>query len=134
MEGGGKIYEEDRGSNGEERSANMGIRGRKEGGEGDPFYLRVLEKLWESRAAKKGFCWRLFFLLRGYKSLGLVLGLGSGVQRGTFGAGWSARPRQLAGWQDWFGLVEFQNLGRTFGCRKKARKNGKRRQQQRWIY
>ena len=33
----------------------MGIRGRKEGGEGDPFYLRILEKFWESRAAKKGF-------------------------------------------------------------------------------
>ena len=66
MEGGGKIYDEDRGSNGEERSANMGIRGRKEGGEGDPFYLRILEKFWESRGwesrvAKKGLCWRLFF-------------------------------------------------------------------------
>ena len=44
-----KIYDEDRGSNGEERSANMGIRGRKEGREGDPFYLRILEKFWESR-------------------------------------------------------------------------------------
>ena len=52
----------------------------------------------------------------------LVLGLGSGVQRGTFGAGWSVRPRQLAGWQDWFGLVEFQNLGRTFGSREKQGK------------
>ena len=69
----------------------MGIRGRKEGGEGDP-YLRILEKFWESTVAKKGFCWRLSFL-RGYNSLGLVLGLGSGVQRGTFGAGWSERPR-----------------------------------------
>ena len=109
---------------GEERSANMGIRGRKEGGEGDLFFtLGFWEKLGgEQRlgeqSCKEGFCWRLF-LLRGYNSLGLVLGLGSGVQRGTFGAGWSARPRQLAGWQDWFGLVEFQNLGRTFGCREK---------------
>ena len=51
-------------------------------------------------------------ILRGYNSLGLVLGLGSGVQRGTFGAGW----------QDWFGLIEFQNLGRTFGCKEKQGK------------
>ena len=115
----------------------MGIRGRKEGGEGDPFYLRILEKFWESRggesrAAKKGFCWRLFFL-RGYNSLGIVLGLISRVQRGTFGAGWSARPRQLAGWQDWFGLVEFQSFGKDFWLQGKARKNGKQGQQQRWT-
>jgi len=38
----------------------MGIRGRKEGGEGDP-YLRILEKFWESRAAKKGFVGDCFF-------------------------------------------------------------------------
>ena len=99
----------------------MGIRGRKEGGEGDHPYLSFFEKFREKRAARKGFCWRLLFL-RGYNSLGLVLGLGSGVQRGTFGAGWSARPRQLAGWQNWFGLVEFQNLGRTFGCKGKQGK------------
>ena len=111
----------------------MGIRGRKEGGEGDPFYLRILEKFWESRAAKKGFCWRLFFL-RGYNSLGLVLGLGSGVQRGTFGARWSVRPLQLAGWQDWFGLVEFQSFGKDFWLQGKAKKNGKQGQQQRWTY
>ena len=73
-------------------------------------------------SCKEGVLWDIVFLLRGYNSLGLVLGLGSGVQRGTFGAGWSARPRQLAGWQDWFGLVEFQNLGRTFGCREKQGK------------
>ena len=54
-----KIYDEDRGSNGE-RSANMGIRGRKEGGEGDHPYLSFFEKFWEKRDAKKGFCWRLF--------------------------------------------------------------------------
>ena len=65
MEGGWEIYDEDRGSNGEERSANMGIRGRKERGEGDPFYLRILEKFWEKRAAKKGF---LLDILRGYNS------------------------------------------------------------------
>ena len=80
-----------------------------------------MEKFWEKRAARKGFLLEIV-ILRGYNSLGLVLGLGSGVQRGTFGAGWSARPRQLAGWQDWFGLVEFQNLGRTFGCREKQGK------------
>ena len=39
----------------------MGIRGRKEGGEGDDPYLSFFEKFWEKRAAKKGFCWRLFF-------------------------------------------------------------------------
>ena len=48
----------------------MGIRGRKEGGEGDPFYLRILEKFWESKgweskAAKKGV---LLEILRGYNS------------------------------------------------------------------
>ena len=75
-----------------------------------------MEKFWEKRVAKKGV---LLDILRGYNSLGLVLGLGSGVQRGTFGARWSARPRQLVGWQKWFGLVEFHSLGRSFGCRKK---------------
>ena len=64
------------------------------------------------QSCKEGALLEIVFL-RGYNSLGLVLGLGSGVQRGTFGAGWSARPRQLAGWQDWFGLVEFQSFGRT---------------------
>ena len=99
----------------------MKIKGRKEGGEVIILTLVFLEKFWEKRAARKGFLLEIV-ILRGYNSLGLILGLGSGVQRGTFGAGWSVRPRQLAGWQDWFGLVEFQNLGRTFGCREKQGK------------
>ena len=98
MEGGGKIYDEDRGSNGEERSKNMGIRGRKEGGEGDPFTLGFWRSFGRAELQRRGFVGDCFW--RGYNSLGLVLGLGSGVQRGTFGAGWSARPRQLAGWQN----------------------------------
>ena len=82
---------------------------------------------------KEGVLLEIVFF-RGYNSLGLVLGLGLGVQRGTFGAGWSARPRQLAGWQDWFGLVEFQSFGKEFWLQGKARKNGKQGQQQRWTY
>ena len=79
-----------------------------------------LERFWEKRAARKGFLLEIVILRD--TTVGLVLGLGSRVQRGTFGAGWSVRPRQLAGWQDWFGLVEFQSLGRTFGCREKQGK------------
>ena len=46
---------------GEERSENMGIKGRKEGGEGDHPYLSFFEKFREKRASRKGFCWRLLF-------------------------------------------------------------------------
>ena len=83
------------------------------------------------KAAKKGF---LLEIMRGYNSWGPCTRFGLGVQRGTFGAGWSARPRQLAGWQNWFGLVEFQSLGRTFWLQGKARRNGKQGHQQRWSY
>ena len=40
----------------------MGIRGRKEGGEGDHPYLSFFEKFWEKRAAKKGIILTLVFL------------------------------------------------------------------------
>ena len=75
----------------------MEIKGRKEGGEREDPYLSFFLRSLGEKAAKKGF---LLEILRGYNSWGLVLGLGSGFQRGTFGAGWSARPRQLAGWQN----------------------------------
>ena len=110
----------------------MGIKGRKEGGEGDHPYLSFFLRSFGRRELKEGVLLEIF--LRGYNSLGLVLGLGSGVQRGTFGAGWSARPCQLAGWQDWFGLVEFQNLGRTFGYRENLGKNSKQGYRRRWTY
>ena len=76
------------------------------------------EQRLREQSCKEGVLLEIVFL-REYNSLGLVLSLGLGVQRVTFGAGWSARPRRLAGWQNWFRLVEFQSLGRTFGCREK---------------
>ena len=39
----------------------MGIKGRKEGGEGKDSYLSFFEKFWKKRATRKGFCWRLLF-------------------------------------------------------------------------
>ena len=73
-------------------------------------------------SCKEGVLLEIVFFFRGYNSLGLVLSLGSGVQRGTFGARWSARPLQLAGWQDWFGLVGFQSFGKDFDYKEKQGK------------
>ena len=57
-------------------------------------------------------------ILRGYNSRACTR-FGLGGPKGYLWSWGSARPRQLAGWKNWFGLVEFQNLGRTFGYREK---------------
>ena len=82
------------------------------------------------RVARKGF---LLEILRGYNSWGPCTRFGLGGPKGYLWSWVVGETSPVGRVAKLVGLVEFPKLGKDFGCRDKARRNGKQGHQQRWI-